>query len=144
MKLIFDNKFRFYTSKMNEICLHCHWLCFSSIILSFGQCVWCTVRSFCCMFCMIYVKHQARDKNKLLKLFSIFDLQYIKYDWKYVYRDGKKSLQNCILEAAHSVLEHIWVKGSNLSKWLPQGERGPPKESKSRWIEILHIGSQFT
>ena len=38
MKLIFDYKFRFYTSKMNEICLHCHWLYFSSIILSFGQC----------------------------------------------------------------------------------------------------------
>ena len=37
MKLIFDNIFRFYTSKMNEICLHCHWLYFSSITLSFGQ-----------------------------------------------------------------------------------------------------------
>ena len=24
---------------MNEICLHCHWLYFSSIILSFEQCV---------------------------------------------------------------------------------------------------------
>ena len=44
----------------------------------------------------------------------------------------------------HSVLERIWVKGSYLSKWLPQGERGPPKESKSWWIEILHGGSQFT
>ena len=42
----------------------------------------------------------------------------------------------------HSVLERNWVKGSNLSKWLPQGERGPPKESKSRWIEILHGGAQ--
>ena len=31
----------FYTSKMNEICLHCHLLYFSSIILSFGQCAWC-------------------------------------------------------------------------------------------------------
>ena len=31
-------KFRFYTSKMNEICLHCHMLYFSSIILSFWQC----------------------------------------------------------------------------------------------------------
>ena len=41
----------------------------------------------------------------------------------------------------NSVLERIWVKGSYLSKWLPQGERGPPKESKSRWIEILHVGS---
>ena len=38
MKLIFDYKFRFYTSKMNEICLHCHLLYFSSIILSFGHC----------------------------------------------------------------------------------------------------------
>jgi hypothetical protein len=32
----FYYKFRFYTSKLNEICLHCHWLYFSSII-SFGQ-----------------------------------------------------------------------------------------------------------
>jgi hypothetical protein len=38
MKLIFDYKFRFYTSKMNEICLHCHLLYFFSIILSFGHC----------------------------------------------------------------------------------------------------------
>ena len=30
-------KFRFYTSKLNEIRLHCHWLYFSSIIMSFGQ-----------------------------------------------------------------------------------------------------------
>ena len=37
MKLIFDYKFRSYTSKMNEICLHCHWLYFSSITMSFGQ-----------------------------------------------------------------------------------------------------------
>ena len=44
----------------------------------------------------------------------------------------------------HSVLELIWIKGSYLSQWLPQGERGPPKESKSQWIEILHGGSRFT
>ena len=44
----------------------------------------------------------------------------------------------------HSVPEWIWIKGSYLSQWLPQGERGPPKESKSRWIEILHGGSRFT
>ena len=30
----------------------------------------------------------------------------------------------------HSVLERIWVKGSYTI--LPQGERGPPKESKSQ------------
>ena len=41
----------------------------------------------------------------------------------------------------HSVLEQIWIKCSYLSQWLPQGERRPPKESKSRWIEILHVGS---
>ena len=41
----------------------------------------------------------------------------------------------------HSVPKRIWIKGSYLSQWLPQGERGPPKESKSRWIEILHGGS---
>ena len=46
-----------------------------------------------------------------------------------------------INDAFHSVLERIWVKGSYLSQWLPQGERSPPKESKSRWIEIFHGGS---
>ena len=43
----------------------------------------------------------------------------------------------------HSVLERIWVKGFYLNKWLPQGERGPPKGSKSRGIEILHGGSHY-
>jgi hypothetical protein len=28
MKLNLDYKFRFYTSRINEICLHCHWLYF--------------------------------------------------------------------------------------------------------------------
>ena len=37
----------------------------------------------------------------------------------------------------HSVQERIWIK------WLPQGERRPPKDSKSRWIKILHGGSQI-
>ena len=41
----------------------------------------------------------------------------------------------------HSVLERIWVKGSYLSQWLPQGERRPSKKSKSQWIEIFHGGS---
>ena len=44
-------------------------------------------------------------------------------------------------EGTHSVLERIWVQGSYPSQWLPQGERGPPKESKSPWIEIFHGGS---
>ena len=38
MKLIFGCEFIFYTSSMYEICLHCHWLSFSSFILNFGQC----------------------------------------------------------------------------------------------------------
>ena len=48
-----------------------------------------------------------------------------------------------IVMQSHSVPEWIWIKGSYLSQWLPQGERGPHKESKSWWIEILHGGSQF-
>ena len=51
----------------------------------------------------------------------------------------KEQLTHC--SSRHSVLERIWIKGSYLSQWLPQGERGPPKESKSQWIEILHIES---
>ena len=38
MKLFFCHEFTFYTSSMYEICLHCHWLGFSSITLNFGQC----------------------------------------------------------------------------------------------------------
>ena len=45
MKLIFDYKFRFYLSKMNEICLHCHQLYLSLIIfMGFGQCA---LRAYC-------------------------------------------------------------------------------------------------
>ena len=47
------------------------------------------------------------------------------------------------LKVPHSVLERIWIKGSYLSQWLPQGERWPPKESKSWCIEILHGQEQF-
>ena len=43
--------------------------------------------------------------------------------------------------ATHSVLERIWVKCSDLSQWVSQGARGPPKESKSRWIEIFRGGA---
>ena len=42
----------------------------------------------------------------------------------------KKYYVNSYVLGLHSVLERIWVKGSYLSQWLPQGERGPPKESK--------------
>ena len=58
--------------------------------------------------------------------------------WKYFFRWKFSKVM------LHSVLEPISIKGSYLSQWLPQGERGPSKESKSRWIEILHGGSQFT
>ena len=39
---------------------------------------------------------------------------------------------------SHSVRERIWIEGSDLSQWLPQGERRSPKESKSPWIETFH------
>ena len=54
------------------------------------------------------------------------------------------SRHNFLFNLIHSVPEQIWIKGSYPSKWLPHGERGPLKKSKSRWIEILHGGSQFT
>ena len=45
-----------------------------------------------------------------------------------------KKCRRLLWTVHHSVLEQIWIKGSYLSQWLPQGQRGPPKESKSRWI----------
>ena len=33
--------------------------------------------------------------------------------------------------APHSVPEWIWIKGSYLSQWLPQGERGDPLRSQN-------------
>ena len=50
-------------------------------------------------------------------------------------------LRHEVREGEHSVPERIWIKGSYLSQWLPQGERWPPRESKSWCIEILHGGS---
>ena len=41
MKLIFDYKFRFYKSKMNEICLYCHLLYFFFNHIEF--------RTICCV-----------------------------------------------------------------------------------------------
>ena len=61
--------------------------------------------------------------------------------WKIASRAERKSEKSKL--ACHSVQERIWIKGSYLSQWLPQGERRPLKEPKSRWIEILG-GSQFT
>ena len=69
------------------------------------------------------------------------------YFWTYLLQNSFfHDLYNCHSRyyQEHSVLERIWIKGSYLSQWLPKGERGPPKESKSQWIEILHGGSQFT
>ena len=78
------------------------------------------------------------------------------FRWQHLFEDGRGFKvrlsvnygQNCRILSKytmpHSVPEWIWIKGSYLSQWLPQGERGSPKESKSRWIEILHGGSRFT
>ena len=63
---------------------------------------------------------------------------------RYFFVDFDKNFDRERANPLHIVLERIWVKGSYLSQWLPQGEKGPPKESQSLWIEILHIGSQFT
>ena len=54
---------------------------------------------------------------------------------------GGSSFPREVPVSPHSVLERIWIKGSYLSQWIPQGERWPPKESKSWCIEILHGGS---
>ena len=76
-----------------------------------------------------------RHHTESLLLFRIREfiiqicIRQLKRHWKRL-----NFLKNYILE--HSVLERIWIKGSYLSQWLPQGESGPPKVSKSRWIEI--------
>ena len=62
--------------------------------------------------------------------------------WIVVFLHGIILLLRWLPTGGHSVLERIWIKVSYLSQWLPQGERGPPKESKSQWIEILNVGSQ--
>ena len=72
------------------------------------------------------------DKIKTIKYQKYFMLLWVKSSYWNFNR----------VATHHSVLERIWIKDSYLSQWLPQGERGPPKESKSRWIEILHVGSQ--
>ena len=64
----------------------------------------------------------------LFQYFSII-LEKNKYYPNYKIGDSKLHLLFKMLD--HSVLERIWVKGSYPSQWLPQGERGPPKESKS-------------
>ena len=61
-----------------------------------------------------------------------------------VFRIPKSINLICLNVPTHSVLDRIWIKGSYLSQWLPQGERGPPKEPKSWWIEVIQIGAQFT
>ena len=68
MKLIFDYKFRFYTSKMNEIFLYYHWLYFSSFILCLGQSGW--------------EKGQKNSKNPRRDLiFLLFQSPYIFILW---------------------------------------------------------------
>ena len=78
----------------------------------------------------VQIQSYSETTTKSQVSFNHFSKQQKLFDWK-----KEIELIN------HSVLERIWVKGFYLSKWLPQGERGPPKESKSRWIEILHVGS---
>ena len=66
MKLIFVDEFIFYTSSMYEIYLHCHWLGFSSIILSFEQSVKASA-SASATSSSSFLNHNAY-KEKLVKL----------------------------------------------------------------------------
>ena len=72
-----------------------------------------------------------------------FSLQILKFDtsFHFQFQKGTENYFGFLTYALHSVLERIWIKGSYLGQWLPQGERRPPKESKSRWIEIFQGGS---
>ena len=40
----------------------------------------------------------------------------------------------------HSVLERIWIKGSYLSQWLPQGERGPLRSQNHDELKSSTVG----
>ena len=74
MKSIFDYKFRFYTSKMNEICLHCHLLYFSSIILiQFQTMCWKKNQSWSFQ---LYILLWAELSNCFLSFFSLFSNAY--------------------------------------------------------------------
>ena len=46
-------------------------------------------------------------------------------------------------DCTHSVLEHIWIKGSYLDQRLPQYESLYSIGLKSARIEILHDGSHY-
>ena len=66
----FDYKFRFYTSKLNEICLHCHCLYFSSMILSFGQGVITLIERF-----YIGKRNEKWIQNRLSVFYTIYTKQ---------------------------------------------------------------------
>ena len=76
MKSIFDYKFRFYTLKMNEICLHCHLLYFSSIILSFGHFAF--VQYLVCQIFLDENSRQMKDIWECVCCFLVFYLQQSK------------------------------------------------------------------
>ena len=69
-------------------------------------------------------------------MFQIYKKQYEGIQWwfqiKFMHSEKATEFEKISysnLKLLHSVLERIWIKGSYLSQWLPQGERGPPKES---------------
>ena len=81
-----------------------------------------------CGLLRIYELYQRTEKGSKQQLYSFLP----NISWSL-------NLSNILRK--YSVLERIWIKGSYLSQGLPQGERRPPKESKSQWIEIFHGGS---
>ena len=96
MKLIFGDEFIFYTSSMYEICLHCHWLGFSSFILNFGKCthfalmpnvytlklffkcqMWCKIKNFSSSTWLV-------EECKVVQ-FKVIDLETWNF-WSYTFR----------------------------------------------------------
>ena len=55
---------------MNEICLHCQWLYFSSIILRFGQC---EVDQAFCMVIFFQIIHIVCNQTLMALLQNTFD-----------------------------------------------------------------------
>ena len=54
--------------------------------------------------------------------------------WKYFFRWKFSKIM------LHSVLERIWIKGSYLSQWLPQGERGPLRSQNHDELKSSTVG----
>ena len=70
-----------------------------------------------------YLRKHVREMNQKLRNQNFLVLM----GWCIQIADGMEFLvkENVIHVSFHSVLERIWITGSYLSQWLPQGERRP-------------------